>query len=521
MLSENGPDEAGAVESRLELDHVRDETRLSTEHGPLIHVFLVAARDEGKSLKEGLAVVAIALSEELIGSGIEQAEHAVLDSAELTDRSLRGRLDDVTGLRHTDLRESEAGLSLNLLNEGLLLHVPEGDASSLLTGSGGSTGAMDISFDILWGLDLDDQVDVGNVETARCNIGRNEHLELLLLESLESDLTLSLSNIAMHDLEILLDLVGEDQLVGLCLGLTEDNSLAETTVDNENISESLHPVVVRAVDGNVFNVLLRLVLKILCKINSLPVRSQIGIGKVLNPWRSGGREQKELRHLGALLLNCSEDLVDVLLEAHVQHLVRLVEDNSLDLCESQVATVDMVEHATSGANENVDTASQLIHLLGDRGTTINRNDIEFVFEVLELNQSPADLESELSRRRQNDSLNVTRAEQLQLAESFDQGQTEAEGFTRAGQVAHDQILFIVHIVEGLVLHGEKLRNALLSELDNGLAGDLREVGKFSRVGDRSLNNILLHNSRVSAAYKLNVVLRSALRHHINGSFKII
>ena len=177
MLSENGPDEAGAVESRLELDHVRDETRLSTEHGPLIHVFLVAARDEGKSLKEGLAVVAIALSEELIGSGIEQAEHAVLDSAELTDRSLRGRLDDVTGLRHTDLRESEAGLSLNLLNEGLLLHVPEGDASSLLTGSGGSTGAMDISFDILWGLDLDDQVDVGNVETARCNIGRNEHLD--------------------------------------------------------------------------------------------------------------------------------------------------------------------------------------------------------------------------------------------------------------------------------------------------------------------------------------------------------
>lgn len=231
VLSENGPDEAGAVESLLEHDLVGDKTRLTAEHRSSLHVFLVAARDESEGLQQGSALVAIALLEEFVGSRLEESEHAVLDSAQLLDGSLRRRLNDVLGLRHTNLAELEASLSRDLLNERLLLHVPEGDAGALLTSSSRSTGTMNISFDILWGLDLNNQVDVGNVETARCNVGRNEHLELLLLESLEGDLTLSLSNVTVHDLKILLDLVGQDQLVGFCLGLTEDNGLAETTVD--------------------------------------------------------------------------------------------------------------------------------------------------------------------------------------------------------------------------------------------------------------------------------------------------
>lgn len=258
---------------------------------------------------------------------------------------------------------------------------------------------------------------------------------------------------------------------------------------------------VRAIDRNVFNVLLGLVLKILSKINRLPVRLQILSSEVLDPWGSGRREQEELRHSSALSLNVAENLVNILLEAHVQHLVSLVKDQRLDLCELQVATVDVIKHATSGANKNVDTASQLIHLLRDRGTTINRDDVVFVLEVLQLNQSPADLESELSRRRQNDSLDVTGAKQSLLTESFDQGQTEAERFTRASQVAHDQILLVPHIVERCVLHGEKLLNALLSELFDGGLSDLREVGEISWVGS-SLNDIAGDNSRVSATYGL-------------------
>lgn len=80
------------------------------------------------------------------------------------------------------------------------------------------------------------------------------------------------------------------------------------------------------VDGNVIYILLSLVFQILAEINHLPVGSQILMGQSVDPSWNCCREKKKLRRCRRLFLDTFKDLVNILLESHVQHLVRFVKD---------------------------------------------------------------------------------------------------------------------------------------------------------------------------------------------------
>jgi len=95
---------------------------------------------------------------------------------------------------------------------------------------------VNVGLCLLWWLKLDYEVYVGNIESTRSNISRNQHLELILLEALHRDFTLVLRNVSVHHFDVLLDLVGEDERVGIGLGLGEDNGFAFATVANKDIS---------------------------------------------------------------------------------------------------------------------------------------------------------------------------------------------------------------------------------------------------------------------------------------------
>jgi hypothetical protein len=84
---------------------------------------------------------------------------------------------------------------------------------------------MDVSLGVLRRLDLDHQVDVGDVEAAGCDVGGDQDGELALLESLEGDLTLVLGDVTVHHLNVLLNLVRQDQLVRVRLSLSEHDGL--------------------------------------------------------------------------------------------------------------------------------------------------------------------------------------------------------------------------------------------------------------------------------------------------------
>ena len=61
-------------------------------------------------------------------------------------------------------------------------------------------------------------------------------MELLLLEALQSDFSLDLRDVTVHDFDVLLDFLAKQELIGFPLRLSEHDTLA-TSVDNEDVGE--------------------------------------------------------------------------------------------------------------------------------------------------------------------------------------------------------------------------------------------------------------------------------------------
>ena len=79
-------------------------------------------------------------------------------------------LDDVVWLGHANSLQTDACLRLNLLYEHFGLRGVESDACTTCASAGCSTTPMDISLCLLGWLDLNDEINVGYVETSRGDI---------------------------------------------------------------------------------------------------------------------------------------------------------------------------------------------------------------------------------------------------------------------------------------------------------------------------------------------------------------
>ena len=140
---------------------------------------------------------------------------------------------------------------------------------------------MDIGFRIFWWLNLNDQVNIRNIEPSCSHICCNEYAELVLFKSSESNFSLILSNISVHDFDLTCYFLREQETVGLSFGGAEDDTLSKSSVNNEHISKGLHSVVVRAADRDMVDILLCLTFEIFRKIDHFPswveiVTSQTG-----------------------------------------------------------------------------------------------------------------------------------------------------------------------------------------------------------------------------------------------------
>src|SRR3546814_1821486 len=78
------------------------------------------------------------------------------------------------------------------------------------------------------------------------------------------------------------------------------------------------------------------------------------------------RRKEEILPLFGEQLRDAAQRVD---EAHVHHLVGLVEHEDLDVVEAQRALIDEVEQAAGGGDEDVDALPQFADLLVDRDAT--------------------------------------------------------------------------------------------------------------------------------------------------------
>ena len=73
-------------------------------------------------------------------------------------------------------------------------------------------------------------------------------------------------------------------------------------------------------------------------------------------------------------LQRAEDLVQVVGEAHVEHLVGLVQDDGLDLVEAERAAIEVVHGPAGGGDDDVHAAGEAGELRGDRLAAVDRDD---------------------------------------------------------------------------------------------------------------------------------------------------
>ena len=184
----------------------------------------------------------------------------------------------------------------------------ESDALSRGTSSSSTTGPVDVGLSLLGRLHLDDEVDVGDVKTSGGDVSGDKNLELALLESLHGDLSLVLSDVSMHDLDVVLDLVRQEEAVGVSLRLGEHDHLATLSIDSEDVSQGTHPVLERTHDGEMGHLSGCLVLQVLSQIDDPHSWLHVGGSHLPDPAWDGCREQTDLEVSATLSPAFRDDL---------------------------------------------------------------------------------------------------------------------------------------------------------------------------------------------------------------------
>jgi len=135
----------------------------------------------------------------------------------------------------------------------------------------------------------------------------------------------------------------------------------------------------------------------------------------------------------------------------------------------------VVNDATTGANENINSTSKLVGLLPHVATSVNCEDIELIRIELESGELLGNLKSELSCGGQNHGLRLSCAEQSLATKALDHGETEAQGFSGASQVSHHQVFSVVNFVEGFILNWEESGDATGDQALDSVLVNFREV----------------------------------------------
>ena len=233
-----------------------------------------------------------------------------------------------------------------------------------------------------------------HVDAARRNVGRDEQADLTRTEGLERGGALRLALVAVD--RIGLDaraLEVADDAIGAMLGARED----QRAVD------------VRRLDDVVEQRLLFLLLD-----KGRELADLFGGGR-LRRHRNGDRILEELfgqmrdflrhrRREEQVLAARRQQLRDPpqrMDEAHVHHLVGLVEDEDFDIVEAQRALVDQVEQAARRGDEDIDPLRQVANLLVDRHAAEHGRNRK-LGEAAVVAAALRDLRGKLTRRREHE-----------------------------------------------------------------------------------------------------------------------
>ena len=186
----------------------------------------------------------------------------------------------------------------------------------------------------------------------------------------------------------------------------------------------------------------------------------------------GGGEHHHL----ALLGQAVEDFADVPVEAHVEHLVRLVEHRDLHLRKVDRAAVHVVEHPPRRGDDDLRPPLEGVDLFIDRLAAVDGHHLDVGPEIGELAQLLHDLGGELAGRAEDDRLHRG----LFGVDLLHDRDAEGAGLARAGGGLGDDLPALHHDRDRLLL-------------DLGHLGEAHPLHRFQRLFRKIEITVLCHS----------------------------
>ena len=288
-----------------------------------------------------------------------------------------------------------------------------------------------------------------HVDPARRHVRRDQHADATGTVAAHHVVALRLGKVAVDGIGVVaVAHQGRGQVLGLVFGAAEDDGeqvgigIDETLQGRETVLAVYHAVLV--LDGG----------------RSAVSRSHahlfelthVAFGDAAHIAAHRGAEEPGLLVLGGLL----QDLREVLLETHVQHLVGFVQYNNANGGQVHHPTADQVQQAAGCGHDDLSAALDVADLVADAGAAVHRYDARSLQIGAETLQVLGDLHAEFTGRGQDQALDrfVLRIQELQ------HGQAEGGRFAGAGLCqGHNILLGRQQQGNGLLLHGSRCGEA--------------------------------------------------------------
>ena len=310
---------------------------------------------------------------------------------------LLARVVDLIDGRQLHLVQLRLGCTLNRAQQASL---PRGDKEQRLAGAAsaaGTTDAVDVGLGVVRNVVVDHVGNAVNVQATSSHIGCHQDVQAAVLELINRALTESLRDVAVDGSSgesAGTQLLGE--LLGLVLGAHEHDHRFEF-LDFEDAGQRVQLVAVADHQEALANVVRSASLGLDGNLFRL---RQVLLGQATNRSRHGSREQRDL----LVIRGVGKNALDILLEAHLQHLIGLVQHQETQVGNVQRALLQVVDDTTRRADDNLRTSAQTRQLHSIGLTTVDWQDLNLAQVISKRLEGVRNLQRQLTGRSKHQSL---------------------------------------------------------------------------------------------------------------------
>ena len=329
----------------------------------------------------------------------------------------------------------------------MLARLGEGDRHALASGAAGAADAMHVGLGRLGDIEVDDVGDVLDVEPARRHVGRDEHIDGAAAGALHDAVALELVQSPvqrLHPIAAARQALGE--AVDLVTGAAEDEREGRR-LEVEHQPEGGHLLRAGEDVGGLAHLGERAGRRLLGEHQHAHRIDEVPLGDLGDAGRQRGGEERGL----PLLRRRLENRLELVGEAHVEHLVGLVEHDGLDAAQVEGVAPDVIERAARRGDHDVHAAAEDGDLLAEGLPAVDRHGAGADGAAVAM-EGLGDLHGELAGGHQHEHRGAGGLGGF-LRELLQEGKGEGGGLAGAGRGLSQEIASLEERRDGLTLDG--------------------------------------------------------------------